>query len=80
MTCGLGNREDILATAENSGTCADSQSRLGAFLGALAAGVAPTAPDLAAVLSAWQNLPEPVKAGILAMVKAVKRLPMANER
>ena len=27
-------------------------------------------PDLAAVLSAWPNLPDPIKAGILAMVKA----------
>ena len=29
----------------------------------------PAVPDLAAVLSAWPNLPEPVKAGILAMVE-----------
>jgi hypothetical protein len=27
-------------------------------------------PDLAAVVDAWPNLPEPIKAGILAMVKA----------
>jgi hypothetical protein len=27
-------------------------------------------PDLAAVLSAWPSLPEPIKAGIAAMVKA----------
>ena len=29
-------------------------------------------PDLAAVVEAWDRLPEAVKAGILAMVKAVK--------
>ena len=27
-------------------------------------------PDLALVIDAWPNLPEPIKAGILAMVKA----------
>ena len=32
---------------------------------------APMPPDLAAVVAAWPTLPEPVKAGILAMVKAV---------
>jgi hypothetical protein len=28
-------------------------------------------PDLAAVIEAWNRLPEAIKAGILAMVKAV---------
>jgi len=28
------------------------------------------APDLAAVLAAWPELPEAIKAGIVAMVKA----------
>ena len=32
----------------------------------------PTDPDLAAVFSAWPNLLKPVRAGILAMVKAVR--------
>lgn len=30
----------------------------------------PTDPELAAVISAWPNLPEPVRAGITAMVYA----------
>jgi hypothetical protein len=30
----------------------------------------PLAPDLAAVVSAWPTLPEPIRAGILAMVRA----------
>ena len=30
-------------------------------------------PDLAAVVAAWDRLPEAVKAGILAMVEASKR-------
>jgi hypothetical protein len=27
-------------------------------------------PDLAAIVAAWPTLPEPIKAGIVAMVKA----------
>ena len=30
-----------------------------------------TPPDLAAVIDAWPDLPEPIRAGILALVKAV---------
>ena len=33
---------------------------------------APITPDLADVLTAWPTLPESVKAGILAMIKATK--------
>ena len=29
-------------------------------------------PDLASVVDAWDNLPEPIKAGILAMVEAAR--------
>jgi len=32
-----------------------------------------TDPDLAAVVAAWPELPEPIKAGILAMVKAARQ-------
>ena len=32
-----------------------------------------TDPDLASVVTAWPALPEAIKAGILAMVKAAKR-------
>jgi hypothetical protein len=32
--------------------------------------VNPVDPDLAAVIDAWDRLPEAVKAGIVAMVKA----------
>jgi hypothetical protein len=45
---------------------------LGAFLGALAELLA-DAPDLTALLAAWPALPEPVRAGIAAMVKAFAR-------
>ena len=43
---------------------------LGHALGAFAQSVALVAPDLATVLSAWANLPDPVKAGIAAIAKA----------
>ncbi|MHC4716932.1 MAG: hypothetical protein ACYS5V_08185 [Planctomycetota bacterium] len=46
-----------------------SPDRLGRALGAFAAKIAPVAPDLSAVLSAWASLPDPIKAGIVAMVK-----------
>jgi hypothetical protein len=36
----------------------------------LAAEITHVLPDLAAVLAAWPTLPEPIKAAILAMVKA----------
>ena len=32
----------------------------------------PIDADLAAVVEAWQTLPEPIKAGILAMIQAAK--------
>ena len=33
----------------------------------------PVDPSLAAVVAAWTELPEPVRAGMVAMVKAAKR-------
>jgi len=51
-------------------TCGEPQGQLGVLLGALAAEIAPVAPDLADLLTAWPMLLEAVKAGILAMVKA----------
>jgi hypothetical protein len=50
-------------------TCENTPDDLGAFLGALAE-LLTDAPDLTALLAAWPALPEPVRAGIAAMVKA----------
>lgn len=61
-------------------TCENTQAELCAFLGALAENMAPTAPDLAAILAAWPDLPEPVRAGILAMVKATSKREPGRER
>jgi hypothetical protein len=40
------------------------------LLGVFSAEIAPLAPDLADVLTAWPALPEAMKAGIVAMIKA----------
>jgi len=45
----------------------------GAESGAVGALSAPIHPDLAAVIEAWPRLPEAVRAGIVAMVKAAER-------
>ena len=66
-----GNR----TTTENAGETADS-NRGGAESGALGAQhtlpEAPPGPELAAVVEAWPNLPEAIKAGIVAMIRAAK--------
>ena len=58
-------------------TCENPADELGAFLGALAEAIqlsdtqaARSAADIAAVLAAWPALPDALKAGIAAMVKA----------
>lgn len=55
--------------AENAGETREA-GQSGAECGALGAQNAPLDPDLAAVVDAWPKLPEAIKAGILAMVKA----------
>jgi len=53
---------------ELSKTYDDEQGALGVLLGELAA----KSPDLALIIERWEHLPEPVKTGIMAMVKSVK--------
>jgi hypothetical protein len=48
----------------------DSQNASGAESGAVSPISGPIDPDLQRVIDAWPNLPEAVKAGIVAMVKA----------
>lgn len=48
------------------------QTESGAECGAPSAPEAPFDPDLAAVIEAWETLPEVIKAGILAMVRAAR--------
>ena len=62
-----GNR----TTAENAGkTAIVPQS--GAKSGALSAENGSIDPDLEAIVKCWPNLPDPVKANIMAMVTAAK--------
>jgi hypothetical protein len=46
------------------------KEQLGALLGAFAVKIAPLSPDLAALLTAWPALPDPLKAAVAAMVEA----------
>ena len=44
----------------------------GAESGALSAENHPTDPNLTLIISAWPRLPEPIKAGIIAMIQAAR--------
>ena len=61
----LGTSAESQNGAANKGESASSQSVLASCLAFLTK----KSPDLVAVIEAWPDLPEPVKAGILAMVK-----------
>jgi hypothetical protein len=58
-------------TPESSGNSRVADQS-GAECGALGAQTDPIDADLAAVVEAWATLPEPIKAGVLALVKAAK--------
>jgi len=44
----------------------------GAESGAVGAREAPLDPDLQLIVDRWEDLPQPIKAGILAMVRAAE--------
>ncbi|MCG3179806.1 MAG: hypothetical protein BIFFINMI_02151 [Phycisphaerae bacterium] len=67
---GLQIRNSESETHSQSTPCEDRPGRLGLLLGALAAQVAPAAPDLAGLLAAWLALPDHVKATIQTLVRA----------
>jgi hypothetical protein len=58
----------IVPTSEKSGTYDSADKRLADSL----ADLAQNDPDLAGVIRAWPELPDGIKAGIMAMVKAAK--------
>ena len=66
-TCGLGNRKNATVRASQTSTYNDTDSVLGACLATLQQHI----PDLASVVEGWENLPEPVRAGIPAVISAV---------
>jgi hypothetical protein len=59
------------APLENTGNSSGSDQS-GAESGALGAREAPLDPELAVVVDAWPALPDAIKAGILALVRATK--------
>ncbi len=72
MTCGLGNRRpDSVSNAQGGSSDAAGKCLVG-LLGVFAAEIAPADADLSALLTTWASLPEAIKAGIVAMVKASK--------
>ena len=67
MTCGLQNRCPDDVTPENADTCESCPARV-------ASGVAflvESDPDFALVADRWPTLPEALRAGIVAMIRAI---------
>jgi hypothetical protein len=67
-----GNREDRIRTCAENADNSSGSAPSGAESGALGAPEAPLDPNLAAVVEAWPKLREPIKAGILAMIRATE--------
>jgi len=61
-------------TPENTGKTSVS-SEAGADAGAVETKLAQFSPDLQSLIDAWPTLPEAIKAGILAMVRAASATP-----
>ena len=65
-TNGLKGRCGESITSDSANTCDNPADPLGVLLGVLRS----ECPDLAAVVAAWPTLPDAVRAGIVAMVRA----------
>ena len=68
VTCGSGNQGILVVTTDADDTCQsveEHSASCSAFL-------AKNSPDLAVIIDAWADLPEAIRAGIVAMVKAAK--------
>ena len=66
---GFQDRREFDVTGSDKITCDNTESDLAYYLALLAE----KSPDLAIIVASWDTLPDAVKAGIMAMVKAVKR-------
>jgi len=66
LTCGLQNRCDESVTSDNINTSENPVNNSADYLALLGQ----KSPDLALIVERWDSLPEAVKAGILAMIKA----------
>lgn len=60
--------EQSADSPENEGVAAKG----GAESGALGVGSVPDDPELRAIVDAWSRLPEAIRAGIVAMIRAVE--------
>ena len=68
-TYGLKVREDNGLSPSKAATSDNSDSVLASCL----AMIRETSPDLACIVAAWHTLPEAVRVGILAMVRAMEQ-------
>ncbi len=68
LTCGLQNRCGESVTPETT----DTYESDGKNLASCSALLREESPDLAMVIEVWDSLPEPVLAGVTAMVKAAQ--------
>ena len=67
---GLEGLEPPTVTKRNSNELRDGEDPRGAESGAVDTETNPIDSDLATVIDGWPSLPKPVKAGIVAMVRA----------
>ncbi|NOT01404.1 MAG: hypothetical protein HOP29_12335 [Phycisphaerales bacterium] len=72
-TVGLEIRGAESVTDGESTACAPTAETLGVLLGVFLPKLAETDPELAAVVAAWPTLPDAIRAGIVAMVRASGR-------
>ena len=63
---GLANRSDNTATHADATTCGDHAENSADYLALLER----KSPDLALLVKRWDKLPEAVRAGIMAMIRA----------
>ncbi len=66
LTCGLQNRCSSSATNDDATTCGNDAENSADYLALLER----ESPDLALLVKRWDTLPEPVRAGIMAMIRA----------
>ena len=67
VTCGLGSRRPVSSNTIRDNDLEQSPESVLADCLAL---LEPVRPDLARIVGAWDGLPEPIRAGLLALVRS----------